>query len=76
MKLIRFVDQDGNQVWVNSEKVCRVQTRKEHCSIYTDDGGMLWLSIPAAIVVDILNEKCIIKAEEPKKTKGTKKPRL
>ena len=76
MKLIRFEDQDGNQVWINPEKVCRVQTRKEHCSVYTDDGGMVWLPIPAIIAVDILNEKCMIGTEESKKTpKGNKKTR-
>lgn len=77
MKLIQFVDQDGNYVWINPEKVCRVHTRKEHCSIYTNDGGMVWLPIPATIAVDILNERCIIKTEENKKTsKGSRKTKV
>jgi exosome complex RNA-binding protein Rrp4 len=71
MKLIKFVDSDGNEVWLNSEKVCRVLTRKEHCSIYTEDGGFVWLSMPAQMAVDILEDKVVL--IEPKKKKGAKK---
>jgi exosome complex RNA-binding protein Rrp4 len=71
MKLIKFVDSDGNEVWLNSEKVCRVLTRKEHCSIYTEDGGFVWLSMPAQMAVDILEDKVVL--IEPKKKKGVKK---
>jgi hypothetical protein len=68
MKLVNFTDSDGNQVWVNPDKVCRVLTRKEHCSVYTEDGGMVWLSIPADIAVDILSGKHIFFEEKAKKT--------
>jgi hypothetical protein len=71
MKLVRFVDSDGNEVWLNPEKVCRVLTRKEHCSIYTEDGGFVWLSMPAQMAVDVLEDKVVL--IEPKKKKGAKK---
>ena len=71
MKLVKFVDSDGNEVWLNPEKVCRVLTRKEHCSIYTEDGGFVWLSMPAQIAVDVLEDKVVL--IEPKKKKGAKK---
>lgn len=73
MKLIRFVDHDGNEVWLNPEKVCRVLTRKEHCSIYTEDGGMTWLSMSAKMAIDILEDKIIMIEPETKKKKGLKK---
>lgn len=72
MKLIKFVDSDGNEVWLNPEKVCRVLTRKEHCSVYTEDGGFVWLSMPAQMAVDILEDKVVL-IDEPKKKKGVKK---
>jgi len=73
MKLVKFVDSDGNEVWLNPEKVCRVLTRKEHCSIYTEDGGFIWLSMPAKMAVDILENKNALIQIEAKKTKGGKK---
>lgn len=73
MKLINFTDHDGNQVWINPDKVCRVLTRKEHCSVYTEDGGMTWLAMPATMAIDILNGKAIILGEKPKPKKGSKK---
>lgn len=72
MKLIKFVDSDGNEVWLNPEKVTRVLTRKEHCSIYTEDGGFIWLSMSAKMAVDILDNKVLIIKNESKK-KGIKK---
>ena len=72
MKLISFVDSDGNEVWLNPEKVCRVLTRKEHCSIYTEDGGMTWLSMPAKMAIDILQGKAVILGTSKPK-KGAKK---
>lgn len=71
MKLIKFVDSDGNEVWLNPEKVCRVLTRKEHCSIYTEDGGFVWLSMPAQMAIDILQDKAPIIGSTKKK--GSKK---
>jgi len=73
MKLINFIDHDGNQVWINPDKVCRVLTRKEHCSVYTEDGGMTWLAMPAPMAIDILNGKAVILGEKPKLKKGAKK---
>lgn len=73
MKLINFVDSDGNEVWINPNKVCRVLTRKEHCSIYTEDGGMIWLAMPASMAIDILNDKAVILGEKQKIKKGLKK---
>lgn len=75
MKLINFVDSDGNEVWINPEKVCRVMTRKEHCSIYTEDGSMTWLSMPASMAVSILEGKTIklLVDTKPKPKKGSKK---
>jgi hypothetical protein len=77
MKLINFTDSDGSQVWINPEKVCRILIRKENqCSVYTEDGGMTWLSMPAKMAIDILQEKAIIlgtsETKKPAK-KGTKK---
>lgn len=73
MKLISFIDHDGNQVWINPDKVCRVLTRKEHCSIYTEDGGMTWLAMPATMAIDILSGKSVILGEKPKPKRGFKK---
>ena len=73
MKLIKFVDHDGNEVWLNPEKVCRVLTRKEHCSIYTEDGGFVWLSMPAQMAVDVLEDKVVMIEAGTKKKKGSKK---
>lgn len=73
MKLIKFVDSDGNEVWLNPEKVCRVLTRKEHCSIYTEDGGFVWLSMPAQMAVDVLEDKVVMIETGTKKKKGVKK---
>lgn len=75
MKLINFVDSDGNEVWINPDKVCRVINRKEHCSIYTEDGSMIWLSMPASMAVSILEGKAIklLVDTKPKPKKGSKK---
>lgn len=73
MKLISFVDSDGNEVWINPDKVCRVLTRKEHCSIYTEDGGMTWLSMPASMAISILEGKATKLLVNAKPKKGTKK---
>jgi hypothetical protein len=73
MKLISFVDSDGNEVWINPDKVCRVLTRKEHCSIYTEDGGMTWLSMPASMAISILEGKATKLLINVKPKKGLKK---
>lgn len=79
--LIKFVDHDGNEVWINPSKVCRVLTRKEHCSVYTEDGGMTWLAMPASMAISILEgrvlDRLVLTAKQvpvsPKPKKGTKK---